>query len=97
MDKQIYEFLKELKFDDAEIQTLLSIAPVLEETSIEQALQNMTIVVQAGFPADDIGYLVSQNPNFLCRNTPDLANDIIKISQTVKDFEEALRNNPHLI
>lgn len=97
MDKQFYKFLQELKFDDAEIQTLLTIAPVLEETPIEHIIQNMSIVVEAGFPADDIGYLVSQNPNFLCRNTQDLANDIFKIAQSNTDFEEALRNDPFLI
>ena len=45
MNKNIYEFLKELKFDDGEIETLLNAAPVLGEVSFEQALSNMTAIV----------------------------------------------------
>ena len=97
MDNSIYNFLKELKFDDGEIQTLLSVAPVLEEVSAEQAIQNMSLVVEAGYPADDIGYLVSQNPNFLCRNSKDLASDLIKVAQNNEDVEDALKNDPFLI
>lgn len=97
MDNSIYEFLKELKFDNGEIETLLSVAPVLEEISAEHAIQNMSLVVEAGFPADDIGFLVSQNPNFLCRNSKDLAEDLINLAKQFEDVEDALKNDPHLI
>lgn len=97
MDKRIYEFFKELKFNDAEIENLLSIAPVLDEMEFDDVLCNMTVVVEYGYPADDISYLISLNPGFLCRNTSDLISDLIDISKNYDDVETALKNDPYLI
>ena len=96
MNKNIYEFLKELKFDDGEIETLISAAPVLEELSFEQALANMTAVVSAGYPADDISYIISLNPAFLCRNTTELQQNLTKIAEN-GDIEQQLKTDPYLI
>lgn len=96
MNKNIYEFLKELKFDDGEIETLLNAAPVLGEVSFEQALSNMTAIVSMGYPADDISYLISQNPAFLCRNTHELQQDLAEIAKN-GDIEKQLKNDPYLI
>ena len=97
MDKSLYEFFKELKFDDGEIEILISTSPTLDEIDISQAIANMSLVVEAGYPAEDIGYLISQNPGFLCRNTQDLAFDLLKLKQSSDDVEDALKNNPHII
>ena len=51
MNKDIYNFFKELKFDDGEIETLLNIAPVIEETPFQKAFSNMSAV------APHIGHL----------------------------------------
>ena len=96
MNKDIYNFFKELKFDDGEIETLLNIAPVLEETPFQKAFSNMSAVVSAGYPADEIGYLISQNPAFLCRNTQELQQDLAKIAEN-GNLQEQLNNDPYLI
>lgn len=97
MDNTIYEYLKILKFNDDEIATLLEIAPVLEETSAEDAAKNIDAIEHFGYPIDDITYLISQNPAFLTRNFNDLVEDLQKIQSVYRDIEEALKNNPHLI
>ena len=96
MNKNIYEFLKELKYDDAEISTLIDIAPVLEEIPFEKAFANMSLVVSAGYPADDISYLISQNPAFLCRNTLELQQNLQEIAKN-ENIEELLKTDPYLI
>ena len=97
MNNIIYDFFKELKFDDAEIATLVSIAPTLEELSVAEVEENMNAVVSFGYPVSDITYLISQNPGFLCRNITDLVNDLKAITLQYGDVEEALKNNPYLI
>ena len=96
MNQNIYNFLKELKFDDGEIETLLRAVPVLEETSFEKAFSNMTAVVSAGYPVDEIGHLISQNPAFLCRNTAELQQNLTKIAEN-GDIADQLNNDPYLI
>lgn len=97
MDNQIYNFFKELKFSDAEIENLLEIAPAIAETPTSDIIDNMTIVVRFGFPADDIGSLIALNPAFLCRNIDELTSDLVELSKTCDDIEEALKNDPYLI
>ncbi len=97
MDKLIYEFFKELKFSDGEIKTLISISPTIEEASASELISNMNAVVEAGYPADDIGYLISTNPSFLSRNTEDLKSDLANIILEYGDLEQALKNDPDLI
>jgi len=97
LENKIYEFFKELKFNDGEIENLLEIAPAIAETSVNDIVENMSVVVRFGFPADDIGSLIALNPAFLCRNNEDLIIDLIELSKTTDDIEEALKNNPYLI
>ena len=97
MDSRIYDFLKILKFNDDEIATLIDIAPVLEETSAEDAAKNIDVLEHFSYPIDDITYLISQNPAFLTRNFNDLVDDLQKIQKIYGDVEEALKQNPNLI
>ena len=97
MDNIIYDFFKELKFDDSEIATLISIAPTLEELSVAEAEENMNAVISFGYPVSDITYLISQNPSFLCRNITDLISDLKAIVLQYGDIEEALKSDPYLI
>ena len=97
MDNRIYEYLKMLKFSDDEISVLMEIAPVLEETSAEDAAKNIDAIEHFGYPVDDITFLISQNPAFLTRNFNDLVEDLQKIQQVYGEIEEPLKNNPHLI
>ena len=97
MDNRIFDFLKMLKFNNDEISTLIEIAPVLEETTAEEASKNIDAIAYYGYPIEDITYLISQNPSFLTRNFNDLVEDLQKIQQTYGDIEEALKNNPNLI
>ncbi len=96
MEKFVYEFLKELKFDDGEIATLVSINPVLEELSVKEVEENLNAVISFGYPVEDITYLISQNPGFLSRNITDLVLDL-KYIALQGDVEELLKNDPFLI
>lgn len=97
MDNQIYNYLKSLKYSDNEICLLLSIAPTLEEVSAEEAANNIEAVMHFGYPVEDITFLISQNPAFLCRNFKDLVEDLQKIKNEFGDVEEALKYDPNLI
>lgn len=96
MNQDIYNFLKELMFDDGEIETLLRAVPVLNETPFEKAFANMTAVVSAGYPVEEIGHIISQNPAFLCRNTAELQQNLTKIAEN-GDIVDQLNNDPNLI
>lgn len=97
MDKLLYNFFKELKFDDGEIETLIEQSPVLEELSVDEASENLNILISFGYPAGDLAYLISMNPGFLCRNSEDLKTDLQKLSSEYDDIEQTLNNNPFLI
>ena len=97
MNKDIKNMLQEMKFNQAEIDNLVSICPMLSELDFELATNNLSAVVSFGYPADDLTYLVSVNPDFLCRNTSDLLIDLNYIATYFPDVETALKNDPNLI
>ena len=97
MDNRIKQFLKDLKFNDDEINSLVDICPMLEELDFELASANIAAVAEFGYPADDIGFIIAANPAFLCRTTVDLVDDLGRIAHQYGDVETALKNNPDLI
>lgn len=97
MDKNLKNFLKNLKFNDGEIKNLVFICPMLEELDCELAASNVSAVTSFGYPIDEITFLVSTNPAFLCRNTNDLISDLNGILKDYGDIELALKNEPNLI
>lgn len=97
MEKLFKDFLIELKFDEGEIKDLVSLCPMLEDLELSDALVNLNLVVEYGYPADEISYLISVNPSFLCRNSQDLRDDLISLANSITDIEEALKNDPFLI
>ncbi len=97
MDKKLFDFLKNLGFENGDINNLINIAPMLEYASFEEALENIKVLDEVGYPKLDIDFIIAVNPNFLCRDTEDLKSDIKKVLDTVDDFETALKNDPYLI
>lgn len=97
MDKLLYNFFKELKFDDGEIETLVEQSPVLEELSVDEASENLNILISFGYPVDDLTYIIAMNPGFLCRNSEELKNDLKKLASEYDDIEQVLKNDPFLI
>lgn len=94
MDKKLYNYLISLDFDDDDISELVSQVPGLEIISFERAIKNINAVVDKGYPKEDIDFLISANPGFLC-------NDVNYLNQILdslgEDIEEKLKEDPFLI
>ena len=97
MNNNIEKFFKDLNYSDVEIKGLVSICPMLEELDEELMVANLSAVTSFGYPAEDISFLISTNPAFLCRNTEDLVHDLEKILNSTGDVEAALKDDPNLI
>ncbi len=97
MDKLLIELFHNLNFNDDEIANLLNICPVLEYTSADDAIKNISIVTSAGFPELDIDSIIAINPAFLVCEENLLIKNIEKVLITYDDFEAALKENPFLI
>ena len=94
MDKELYQYLLSLNFEDDDIKFLCAICPGLEIISAERAFENIAIVISYGYPEEDIDGLISANPSFLL-NVPEHLNEAL--AKLGEDIEEKLKNNPDLI
>ena len=93
MEPKLYNFLRAHGFDDDDVQFLVDGCHELEQVFAETALKNISIVLRAGYPEDDIGMLIGANPNFLL-GSPE---HIEQILSNLENVEETLKNDPYLI
>ncbi|MCQ2382456.1 MAG: hypothetical protein MJ060_01255 [Clostridia bacterium] len=94
MEPKLFSFLRTHGFADGDVQFLCASCPDLDEISSEDALQNINLVVQAGYPEEDIGTLIALNPNFLFYDYKQLAKTLSTLGD---DIEETLKNEPFLL
>ena len=94
MEQRLYNFFRCHGFGDNDVQFLCASYPGLDEISSEDALQNINLVVQAGYPEEDIGTLIALNPNFLFYDYKQLAKTLFTLGD---DIEETLKNEPFLL
>lgn len=94
MDKNLYKYLLSLDFTDDDINTLIETVPGLEIISFERAIKNIKIVSGMGYPEEDIDFLISANPGFLCNDPEQLMHVLMQLGD---DIEEKLKADPFLI
>ncbi|MCQ2382090.1 MAG: hypothetical protein MJ054_02180 [Clostridia bacterium] len=94
INENLYKYFTKVGFTDDEIEFLCIGYPELETLSAKQAFTNISILVQAGYPEDDIQTLIAMNPGFLLNEPAELAQKILTLGD---DIEESLKNDPSLI
>ena len=94
MEKDLHKFLIKTGLDELDIKFMCSSFPELEETNAEEAIYNVKLVVDYGYPTDKLNFLLLLNPYIMLRDADELEDDLDKIEG---DIYEALKNNPLLI
>ena len=94
MEKSVYNFFTKLGLDDEDINFIKSSYPELDTFSKEKILGNAKLVVDYGYPAEDLEFLVLINPGFLISNTEVLEEILLDLGSNVA---EALKQDPFLI
>ena len=94
MDKELKVLLNKLTIADEEIAGLVELCPGLDIVDWNNAGACIKIVVDAGYPIEDISSLIYVNPGFMMYDP----NDLISILEEFDgDIEEILKDNPFLI
>lgn len=94
MDKDLKYYLSGLGFEAADIDNLTLLEPALNVIDYTYAMDNIMLVVQKGYPIEDIDSLIATNPSFLVSDHGNLA---LALSQIKGDIETALKADPFLI
>lgn len=94
MDSNLVKYLSDLGFAELDIKLLTKMEPMLNKITYTYALANIALVVNKGYPQDDIDSLIYANPSFLVSLPETLAINLNNISG---DIEEQLKNDPFLI
>ena len=93
MDKRLFDYFKSIGFEDAEIASLQERCPGLDIVDTDKAFECIRILVKAGYPKEDLSYLLALNPSIMLYDPADLE-DIVK---NFDDIEETLKNDPYAI
>lgn len=97
MDNKIIKFIKKYDISDLEIQDIINIAPMLEVTTYDEFVANCKLLVEYGYPQEDLDVLLLANPNLFARSYKDLKQDLIDLSTKYEDIEEILKQDPTII
>lgn len=84
----------EIGFEEEDIQFLCEGYPELESVSYKEAFTNILIVTKAGYPVDDIEFLIAMNPTFLWEDPVLL---VKKVTALGVEIEDLLKDDPSLI
>lgn len=97
MDEKIIKFIKKYDISDLEIGDIINIAPMLEVTTYNEFISNCKLLVEYGYPREELDFLLLANPNIFARSNKDLKEDLINLSVKYEDIEEILKQNPTII
>lgn len=97
MDKKIVNFIKKYDISDLEIKDMVNIAPMMEVTTYDEFIANCKLLVEYGYPQEDLDVLLLANPNIFARSYKDLKSDLANLSKKYKDIEEILKQDPTII
>ena len=93
MDNRLYNFLIGIGFANYEIFSLTELCPGLDIVDTDKAFECVLILVDAGYPKEDLKYLLALNPSIMLYNPADLK----EIVEKFEDIEETLKNDPYVI
>ena len=94
MKKAVYNFLIKTGLDNDDINFICSSYPEFNSVEYKKVIENAKIVVDYGFPVEELDYLILVNPGFLLSNTDVLEQILIELGDNIA---EKLKNNPLLI
>lgn len=97
MDSKIIEFIKNYKISDLEINNMINIAPMLKYATYNEFINNCKLLIEYGYPQEDLDLLMLANPKIFARSYKDLMDDLKELSQEYDDIEEILKENPTII
>ncbi len=97
MDSKIIKFIKKYDISDLEIQDISNIAPILEVTTYNEFIANCKLLVDYGYPQEDLDVLLLANPNIFVKSYKDLKEDLVDLSYKYNDIEEILKQTPAII
>lgn len=97
MEKELKEFLLGFKLKESEIENLTNLAPMLDYTSLQEFKQNACVLIEFGYPKEDLIELLMINPNIFASDAQALQKELALLKHKFGDIEDALKNNPFCI
>ena len=97
MESKFIKFLKTIGINQDDYETIVGICPGLECVEDSELCKNISLVMEYGYPKEDLDSLILINPGFLMWDNIELENRLIEIVKTYIDLEIALKNDPYLI
>ena len=97
MDNKIVKFIKKYDISNLEIKDIINIAPMLEVASYDEFIANCKLLMDFGYPQEDLDILLLANPNIFVRSYKDLKDDLMNLSGKYQDIEMILKQNPTII
>lgn len=97
MQQQLKDLLLQLGVTEEEMQTIVNLAPMFEDISLQEFVDSTCVLVEYGYPQEDIPALLLVNPNIFVLTKETLQAELKNIQQAYGDVEEALKQNPFLI
>ena len=94
MEKAVVNFFNKVGLDDEDIAFITSSYPELDSTSQSKIIGNAKLVVDAGYPIDELEFLILINPAFLISNTEILKEILDSLGE---DAYWMLKEDPFII
>ena len=94
LEKAVKSFFKKIGLDDEDVNFITTSYPELDTYSSSKILGNAKLVVDYGYPLEDLEFLILINPGFLISNTETLKEILISLGADVAD---ALKADPFII
>jgi len=94
MESALFQFLVRVGLNDDDIDFICNSFPELDNIDSEDAIENARLVVDYGFPIDELEWLILINPSFLI-NSPMLLEEILQ--KLGNNVESELKKNPFII
>jgi hypothetical protein len=94
MDKKLITIFNEFGIMGDEIENLIQLCPGLQIVDASKVYKCINILINAGFPKDDVSSLIYINPSFMMYQPVDLDE---KLKSIGGDIEEKLKNDPFII
>lgn len=94
MENRVENFLHQIGLDNEDIAFIVSSYPEIETSPASKILVNSKLVVDYGYPIQDLEFLVLINPGFLVSNTETLEEILISLGA---DVANRLKNDPFII
>lgn len=97
MQEQLKKYLLSLKLTEAEINSALNMAPLLEVATLNDFKFNEAILISFGVSKNSLLNLFMLNPNIFASVPSILSKKLTQLEKEFGDVEETLKNDPYII